>query len=157
MKIKNFFLAALLAATAIGGQAAAEALTQPLSKGQTIYLPLYSHVYFGDRQREFNLTATAYVRNTDPKRAITLSAADYYSYEGKMLKAFVDRPMKIAPLASVSFTVKESDTSGGSGAAVMVRWASVEIVNPPVVEAVMIGAASTQGISFVTQGRVINE
>jgi hypothetical protein len=74
-----------------------------------------------------------------------------------MLKAFVDGPMTIAPLASVNFTVKESDTSGGSGAAFLIKWTAAEEVNPPLVESVMIGTASTQGISFVCQGRVIKE
>jgi hypothetical protein len=131
------------------------ASADPASKGQTIYLPLYSHVYYGDREREFNLTATAYVRNMDRRTAITVTTAEYYSNKGKRLKSLIEKPIRVAPFASVNWTIKESDTTGGSGASVMVRWVSDQAVTPPLVEAVMIGAASTQGISFVCQGRVI--
>ena len=36
-----------------------------LVKGQTIYVPAYSHVYHGDRQQPFQLAVTLSVRNTD--------------------------------------------------------------------------------------------
>jgi hypothetical protein len=157
MKFFSILFAALLTVAGICGSAGEVLSAETFSKGQTLYLPLYSHVYFGDREREFNLAATAYVRNTDLERAITLLAADYYSNQGQHLKSFVEKPVKIEPLASVNFIVKESDTTGGSGATVVVRWTSTQPVNPPVVEAVMIGTASTQGISFVCQGRVITE
>jgi hypothetical protein len=126
-----------------------------LSSGQTVYLPLYSHIYFGDRAREFNLTSTAYVRNTNPHDTITLTRVEYFSQKGKPLKSFIDGPLTIGPFAAKSFTIKESDTTGGSGASIIVQWKSENPVNAPLIESVMIGAASTQGISFVCQGRVI--
>lgn len=159
MKPKMRLLATLLVLTVMAGIAAPlpAASAEPASTGQTIYLPLYSHVYFGDREREFNLTATTYIRNTDRRSLITVTSADYYSNKGKRLKGFIDEPIQIAPFSSVNFTVKESDTTGGSGGSVIVRWKSGQKITPPIVEAVMIGAASTQGISFVCQGKVIEE
>ena len=41
-----------------------------LSKGQTIYVPAYSHIYSGDRERPFLLTVTVSIRNTDLKQLI---------------------------------------------------------------------------------------
>jgi len=143
-------VASLTAAVPAGAQVA-------LSTGQTVYLPLYSHVYFGDRPREFNLTSTAYIRNTDERNAITVTRVDYYSHDGKRLKSLIEAPLKIAPFSSKNFTIKESDTTGGSGASIIVHWTSEKPANPPLVESVMIGAASAQGISFVCEGRVIED
>ncbi|MBU2627056.1 MAG: DUF3124 domain-containing protein, partial [Proteobacteria bacterium] len=39
-----------------------------LSYGQTIYVPAYSHIYIGDRERPFLLTVTLSIRNIDPKK-----------------------------------------------------------------------------------------
>jgi len=53
--------------------------------------------------------------------------------------------------------VPESDTSGGFGASFIVRWTSENPVVPPVIECLMIGVRSGQGISIVSPGRVISE
>jgi len=45
----------------------------------------------------------------------------------------------------------------GSGANFLVKWKSQTKVNPPLIEGVMIGTRSGQGISFVSRGQVINE
>jgi hypothetical protein len=37
-----------------------------LSAGQTVYVPIYSHIYSGLKGRPFNLAATLSIRNTDP-------------------------------------------------------------------------------------------
>ena len=44
---------------------------------------------------------------------------------------------------------------GGNGANFMVEWKSDKFVNPPVVESIMIGTKSTQGVSFTSRGRVL--
>jgi hypothetical protein len=44
---------------------------------------------------------------------------------------------------------------GGVGANFIVEWIAEKEVSEPVVEAVMISAASNQGISFVSPGRII--
>ena len=61
------------------------------------------------------------------------------------------------PLETTEFLINERDVAGGSGANFIVRWRSVEPVNPPYVEAVMIGTDAGQGISFVSQAREIVE
>jgi hypothetical protein len=53
--------------------------------------------------------------------------------------------------------IPESDAAGGSGASCVVRWQAERPAAAPVVEAVMIGTRSSQGISFVSQGRVLEE
>jgi hypothetical protein len=36
-----------------------------LCESQTVYIPIYSHVYIGDQERPFYLTATLSIRNID--------------------------------------------------------------------------------------------
>ncbi len=127
------------------------------SLGQTLYVPLYSHVYQGLRDRPFDLSATLSVRNADPDRALELLSADYYDTAGKLVRRYLDKPVTVPPLATQEFMVSEKDTAGGSGAKFLVRWKSAATMISPVVEAVMIGTANSQGISFVTCGRVIKE
>jgi len=127
-----------------------------LSNGQTVYVPIYSHVYSGDRERPYLLTATLSLRNIDPDQAITILAVDYHDSEGKLLKKYLDEPLKLSPLASERVVVAESDRKGGSGAKFIVQWKADRKVNVPVIEGVMIGTAMQQGISFVTQAREIS-
>ncbi len=128
-----------------------------LSTGQTIYLPVYSHIYYGIKSRPFNLTVTVSVRNTDMKRPLTVLSADYYDTEGRLVRHFLDKSETLPPLGTREFIIDERDEAGGSGANCIVRWSSSEPMNPPVVESVMIGASSNQGISFLSVGRVIGE
>jgi hypothetical protein len=60
-------------------------------------------------------------------------------------------------LASNHIYIKEGDESGGFGANFIVRWESDKEINAPIIETVMIGARSGQGISFISQGQVITE
>ncbi|MGB5745721.1 MAG: DUF3124 domain-containing protein, partial [Desulfobacterales bacterium] len=60
-------------------------------------------------------------------------------------------------LVSTRYIITEDDKAGGSGANFIVVWNSDQKVNPPIIEAVMIGTHSGQGISFLSRGRVIKE
>jgi hypothetical protein len=148
----TLILLSILLAGLPGSARAAE-----LSNGQTVYVSIYSHVYSGDRERPYLLTATLSLRNTDPTHPITILAADYYDSDGKLLRHYLEEPLVLPPLASSRVVVAESDRKGGSGAKFFVRWSAERKVNPPVIEGVMIGTAMQQGISFVTQGRVIHD
>ena len=128
---------------------------QELSKGQLLYVPIYSHIYYGDREKAFLLTGTLSVRNTDPLLPITLLKVDYYDTDGKLIRKHLSKPIKLGPLGSTRFIVKASDTSGGSGANFLVLWKSDTEVNIPILEGVMIGAAGQQGISFTSRGQAI--
>lgn len=132
---------------------AEEAFT--LSKGQTLYVPAYSHIYSGNRERPFLLTVTASIRNIDPKNSIEVTTVDYYETQGELLKSFVDTATILKPLESIRYVIPEKDKAGGSGANFIVKWQADALVNPPIVETVMIGAQSQQGISFTSRGRVI--
>ena len=135
--------------------AAAEALGRWL--GQTVYVPVYSHIFAEDRYRDrpFLLTATLSVRNTDPERPFTLKSVDYYDSEGGLLQRYLEAPVTLAPLASTHYIVPESEAKGGAGAKFLIEWQAPAAVSEPIIEAVMIGTKLQQGISFISTGRAI--
>jgi len=150
-----FWLILCLAALSLPLPAAQAASEGELSKGQLVYVPVYSHVYYGDLEKKFLLTGTVSIRNTDPNHAITIMLADYYDSDDKVIKSYVPKPLTLNPMASTRFVVKESDTKGGSGANFLVQWRAETAVNEPIMEGVMIGAAGQQGISFTSRGKAL--
>jgi hypothetical protein len=128
-----------------------------LLKGQTVYVPVYSHIYSGDREQPFYLAATLSIRNTDSAHAITITAVDYYDSEGNFLKHYLKQPLSLKALATKRYVVPESDKSGGSGAKFIIKWKSVQAVAEPLIESVMISTKTQQGISFTSRGRVLED
>jgi hypothetical protein len=126
-------------------------------RGQTVYVPAYSHIYHGNREAPFYLTVTLSVRNTDPANSITLVSVEYFDTGGKLLKSFLKAEEKLNPMGSVEYVVGESDVSGGAGANFVVRWKSDSKVTAPIIETVMISTATQQGISFTSRGQAIEE
>ena len=72
---------------------------------------------------------------------------------GKML--YIHKPAALNPLGSLRYIIPETDKSGGSGANFLVEWESDELMNPPIVESIMIGTQTQQGISFISRGRAL--
>ena len=128
-----------------------------LSKGQSVYVPIYSHIYSGDREHPFLLTAILSIRNTDSNHSIMILTVDYFDSEGKLLRKYLETPVSLEPMASKRYVVGESDRGGGSGAKFIVNWQSSAKVNPPIIEGIMIGTKMQQGISFVSRGQPINK
>ncbi len=128
-----------------------------LSNGQTVYVSVYTHIYSGLKGRPFQLGATLSIRNTDPKHPITLLSVKFYDTDGKLLKDYLGEPKRLNALVSTRYVIKEGESGGGSGANFLVIWKSEKMVNPPIIEAIMIGTRSGQGISFVSKGQVIKE
>jgi len=128
-----------------------------LSKGQTVYVPAYSNVFTGPKKLPFQLATTLSIRSTDLSAAIRITSIDYYDTGGRLIRRYLDKPVNLGPLASTFIHIEEKDVSGGFGANFIVRWHSDRIVNVPVIECVMIGATSGQGISFVSPGQEIRE
>lgn len=125
--------------------------------GQTVYVPVYSHVFTSNDARPFGLAVTLSVRNTDRVQPIILVSVKYHDRDGRLVRDALKKPLRIAPLASMDFFVEESDSTGGYSASYVLEWVAERPVSAPVAEAVMIGMASTQGISFVCPGRVVAE
>jgi hypothetical protein len=128
-----------------------------LSAGQTLYVPIYSHIYSGDRENPFLLTAILSIRNTDPVHTMTVTTIDYYNTAGDLLEQYIEKPIQLKPMAATRYVVPESDKSGGSGAKFIVKWEAVTPINEPIIEGIMIGTKMQQGISFVSRGQVVHE
>jgi hypothetical protein len=124
--------------------------------GETIYVPAYSHVYSMSRDRQFDLSVTLSVRNTDLEYPIIVSSVRYYDNNGKLVREYLDKPRRLAPMASADFFVARMDRSGGLGANFIVEWAADQKVHEPVVEAIMIGILGNQSVSLISPGRVLS-
>lgn len=126
-----------------------------LSKGQRLYVPVFSEIPYGEGKHSLPLTATLSVRNIDPSHPLNITAIRYYDSKGKLLTEYLSSARMLAPLESVEYVVKQSDRRGGISASFQVEWSADQAVHPPIVQTVMIGATSGQGISFSEDGRVI--
>lgn len=147
--------AATLTWMTVTGSASAEQAR--FVKGQTLYVPVYTYIHYGDREGKLKLTVTLSIRNISPDAPLTLSTLEYMDRDGKKIRSYLKDPITVGPFASVRYAIKESDLEGGLGTSFIVTWQSDTPIPGPVVQAVMIGAESTQGISFVTNGRIITE
>jgi hypothetical protein len=132
-----------------------QAQKSKLSTGQRVYVPAYSHIYSGNKERPFLLTVTLSIRNIDADHPIRINSANYYATQGELLKEYIDESVVLKPLESMRYVVAQRDDSGGSGANFIVEWESDIPINKPIIEAIMIGTQMQQGVSFVSRGREI--
>lgn len=123
-------------------------------EGQTVYVPVYSHIYAEGGQPHL-LETTLSVRNLDPSHSISLKSVKYFDTEGALIKQYLDQKIVLAPLATAAFLVEKQDASGGSGANFIVVWDADEPVYEPLIEAVMVGFSDARSISFTSQGRAL--
>lgn len=130
---------------------------EQLSKGEIVYVSIYSNVYSGVKLHALELSGMLSIRNTDPKYSITIQKADYYDSKGKLLEQYLTQPLKLKALESTHFLVKVSDKRGGPGANFIVKWESGHKVNQPIIEGIMLSTRAQQGISFICPGKIISE
>jgi hypothetical protein len=123
----------------------------------SIYVPIYSAIYYEDRRRTLELAATLSVRNTDMKNSIILRSVDYYSTDGKLVKKYLTSPVELGPMSTADFIVARTDVSGGAGANFIVDWLASKAVSAPIAEAVMVSTGSSQSISFVSRGETVTQ
>lgn len=157
MRTTFFRLIAALLAVAFLSAPATAGRKLNVSNGQTVYVPIYSHIYQGPKGKPYNLSALLSIRNVDQNHSITVTSVKYYDNNGKLVKEHLTEPEAIPPLGTKEFYVSERDSSGGSGANFTVRWKSGNNTAVPVIQAIMIGTASGQGISFTCDGVAIEE
>lgn len=149
---RGALLLALLGAT--GAVLAQEA--RPLVKGQTLYLPIYSHMLYGNlgksgRASYVLLSALVSIRNTDGKRPLRVLAARYYDTHGKLLGERVPTPVVVPPLGTLELFVELNDASGGSGANFVIKWDAEQAINPPLVESLHANMDGGKAVIFMTQ------
>ena len=124
-------------------------------RGQTLYVPCYSHIYFQDDERTLDLASTLTVRNTSLTDTITVSRVDYHDSQGELVRRYLSSARDLPPLASTYFVVREDDLRGGVGANFIVTWTAADPVDPPFVEAVHITTKAALGVSFTSDAQVL--
>jgi hypothetical protein len=127
-----------------------------MSNGQTVYLPVYTYVFVEGRAMTFPVTPTLSVRNTDPANSITILSAKYYNPRGKLVRDYLEKPIKLGPLSAAKYLVKETDFKESGGPCFIITWKADREVNAPMFTCITIGSRGQQGISFVSEGRPIN-
>ncbi len=125
-------------------------------EGQTVYVPVYSHIYAGGGEPHL-LETTISIRNSDPQRAINVTSARYFDTKGSLIQEHVEGRLQLGPLETAAFLVRKRDARGGSGANFIVAWNSEKPVYEPIIEAVMVGQTKNQSISFKSVGRPLAE
>lgn len=152
-------LSALLLLICIATSSAMAA--EELSTGQTLYLPIYSKIWHGDRVIAGNpiqqpLSALVSIRNTSLLTPIRLYSARYYSTDGKLLKEYLSKPLVIGAMGTSELFVERKELEGGSGANFIIQWDSAVATNPPIVEAVHSDIRSgSYALTFITSARPI--
>lgn len=132
-----------------------EKVFSELTFQQEVYVPIYSDIYIYSGDKTFPLTATLSVRNTSRTDTVFVESVDYYDSIGNLTKEYLSDPIFIKPLETVEFVVRSRENQGGVGANFMVKWGAGSDRMNPVIQAVMIGDSNQQGISFVTEGVVV--
>jgi hypothetical protein len=129
---------------------------QEVQAGEVVYVPVYTHISQEEKKASKQpLSSTLAIHNVDPSKAIDITSVRYYDHAGTKLKDYIDVPRSLGPFASASFVFDITEDRGGVGANFIVEWQAAEKVVSPIVEAIMIGGSGTQGLSFVTRGKVI--
>lgn len=135
---------------------------EELATGQTLYLPVYSYIWHGDRMGESRspaktlVSALVSIRNTSLKTPIKVLSARYYSTEGKLLNEYVPKPVEIGPMGTLELFVERKEAEGGSGANFVIQWEAATATNPPVVEAVHADIrGGSHALSLITSARAI--
>lgn len=135
---------------------------EELSQGQTLYLPIYSHIWHGNKivdgkyPVKSQVSALVSIRNTSLKTPIRITTARYYSTDGKLLKEYLEKPVEIGAMGTLELFVERKESEGGSGANFIIQWDATSSTNPPMVEAVH---ADIKGggpaLTFITTARPI--
>jgi hypothetical protein len=153
-------LLAGVAGTALAQVAAPAPQPAARSTGQSLYLPVYSHIWHGEMDRRGEPTRTLMsvsvsIRNTDPSRPIRIVSAQYFDTDGRKLREYVPAPHSVAPMGTYEIFVPRSDDSGGSGANFVIVWKSDTPANPPLVEGVHANLQAGRAIAFISSARPI--
>lgn len=151
------FFAAFFVSTAVVGQE-----DRLPVKGQTLYLPIYSHMLYGNLGKSGKasyvlLSALVSIRNTDTKRPMRVLSARYYDTHGKLLGERVATPVVLPPLGTLELFVELNDASGGSGANFVVKWDAEQAISPPLVESLHANMDGGKAVIFMTQSVPVQE
>lgn len=159
MRYREFWrgsLCALIAAAVLPFGASVAQEARPPAQGQRVYLPIYSHMLYGNLGRsgkasQVLLSALVSIRNTDGKRPIRILSARYFDTQGAMLAERVPAPVVVPPYGTFEVFVDLHDASGGSGANFVIKWEAEQPVSPPLIQALHANMDGGKAVIFLTQ------
>lgn len=125
--------------------------------GQTVFVPAYAEIFYGSAEDTLPLTTTLAIHNSDPTHTIVVSSIRYYDTDGTLAKDYVDTPIQLKPMATTAVVVEPQTSSSGWGSNFLVVWGSEAPVYEPVIEAVMVSRRGAEGVSFISEGRVLTK
>lgn len=127
-----------------------------LNYQETDYLPVYSDIYHQDGTRRYPMTITVSIRNTSLVDSAYILLTEYHDSYGKLLHSYIDSTILLSPLESIEFVVEEKENSGGAGANFIIQWAAPNYSDQLLIQSVMISTSGQQGISYLTEAKVID-
>ena len=130
------------------------------SQGQVLYLPIYSHIWHGETDKQGRpmkvlVSVSVSIRNTDAARPIRITSAQYFDTDGKRLREYLPTPKVIGPMATYEIFVPRSDDTGGSGANFVIVWSADAPVSQPIVEGFHANLTVGRSIAFTTSAQAI--
>ena len=136
--------------------------SRPASKTQSLYLPVYSHMLYGNlgksgKASQVLLSTLVSIRNTDSKRPLRILSARYYDTMGRLLGERVSAPVTLPPLGTHELFVELNDSSGGSGANFIIRWEGESSISQPLVEGLHVNMDGGKAVIFMTQAVPVSE
>nr|WP_321407750.1 DUF3124 domain-containing protein [uncultured Carboxylicivirga sp.] len=134
-----------------------DANTSHIFYSETVYVPVYTDVYHVDQSRLFPLTVTLSLRNTSLTDTIAVQKVDYYNSDGKLVKKHIaeDKMLLLEPMESYELVIDKMTYTGDTGANFIVEWGGKTNINSMLIQALMINTSGQQGLSFITEGRII--
>jgi hypothetical protein len=147
-------------ALALAGAPGFAAELPSMTKGETVYVPVYSHVLHGDQDSRgeadrWLLAAMLSIRNTDPGNGLRVRSIRYYDSNGKLVREY-PADKALAPLATTEIFVDHKDAAGGSGANFLVVWDADKPINPPIIETVHTYFYAARSTVFISRGQSLH-
>ncbi len=146
-------LVAILPGLYVAGAAAQTAVVR--SVGQTLYLPIYSHIWHGDgagsaKPAKTLVSISVSIRNTDPTKSIRVTSAQYFDTDGNKLREYLPAPRTIGPMGTYELFVPRNDDTGGSAANFVISWKADKPTSPPLVQGLHANLPSGRSVAFTT-------
>ncbi len=123
---------------------------------QLVYVPVYSRLLLS-KESVSEMAISLSIRNTDPGMSLIVHEIEYFDTAGKRLSEYLESAYELDPMTTVTLTLPQWDTRGGSGANFLVRWSGEPGINAPIIEAVMAGTRGNQSFSLIRAGQDIDE
>ena len=154
-------LAATLSLLGTLSTALAEGI-EPPTRGQTVYVPIYSAIRHGNLSssgapESTLMSVLVSVRNTDPSNSIRIVAAPYYNTDGALIRNSVPVPKIVPPFGTFELFVELRENAAGSGANYAIKWDAATPVSPPTIEALHTRFQAGYSMAFISRGRAISE